>query len=92
VHREVPGVEIDEGATECPHCGLTYADLRTGLTYKEVRDMYWTSSTDSKDWKYKRRNTVLGKWRELKLSIWREHLYLCESLAVYEEMHGADHD
>ena len=61
----------------CPYCGLKYQDLRTGLTFADVKSMYWSSSEDSKDWKYKRRNTVLGKWREIKQQLWQRHLDGC---------------
>jgi hypothetical protein len=36
--------------------------------------MLWVDSSDPKDWKYKRRHTVLGMWRELKLQMWQQYL------------------
>jgi hypothetical protein len=75
--RRPPDVELDETATVCPHCGLKYKDFRTGLSFSEVRNLYWVSDPDSEAWKYKRRNTVLGKWREIKLEMWAAHLYGC---------------
>lgn len=63
----------------CPHCGLQYADFRTGLTYQDVYDMYWSGSDDPSDWKYKRRGTILGKWHQLKLEMWKRHLEGCEA-------------
>lgn len=46
---------------------MTYAEFRTGLTYRDVYGMLW-------DRKYKRRRTVLGKWRQIKLEMWDEFL------------------
>lgn len=69
---------------ECPWCGLAYRELRTGLTFKEVFAMLWSGSNDPADWRYKRRNTVLGKWHQIKREMWEEHLYVCEKQAEYE--------
>lgn len=69
----------------CSHCGLVYRDLRTGLTYPEVRMLLWVGDPDYKTWKYKRRHTVLGLWGQLKLVLWREHLEFCEKQAMYCE-------
>lgn len=63
---------------KCPHCGVGYRDFRTGLTYQEVYTMLWSSSEDSSNWRYKRRNTVLGLWHQIKVEMWEEHLHLCE--------------
>lgn len=71
---------------DCPFCGLRYRQFRTGLTYKDVFDMLWSGSADPKDWQYKRRGTVLGKWREIKLSLWGRHLDGC----AQEAAHGID--
>jgi len=71
---------------ECPYCGLRYDDLRTGLTYQEVYQMYWMYSSDPRDWKYKRRHTILGKWHQIKLEMWEEHIRACEGwVDCYEE-------
>lgn len=83
--RRDPRVDVDEDADVCEHCQLTYKAFRTGLTFSEVRNMYWVNSSDSKDWKYKRRNTVLGKWREIKIEMWVDHLYFCAGIALCEE-------
>jgi hypothetical protein len=48
---------------------LSYADFRTGLTYREVYYMIWGRQ-------YKRRHGVLGKWREIKLAMY--HAYLVD--------------
>lgn len=73
------------GGEKCEHCGLAYNDLRTGETYKSVREMLWSGSDDSSTWVYKRRNTVLGKWHEIKLVMWGEHLELCQRQADWLE-------
>lgn len=54
----------------CPICGVTYQKFRTGLTYPEVYMIVW-------DHPQKRRNTVLGRWREMKLGMWDEHIKQC---------------
>lgn len=78
-------LDVDVSVEACPHCGLRYRDMRTGLTFKEVRNMFWVSSEDSEDWQYKRRGSVLGKWNELKKDMWHDHLLLCASVAYCEE-------
>lgn len=61
-------------ADQCPHgCGLTYKKLRTGLQYDDVYELLKDHSEDKNDWTYKRRHTVLGKWFEIKQSMWDEH-------------------
>lgn len=90
--RRVPGVQVDENAEACVHCKLAYQRFRTGLTYSEVRDMLWVNSEDPDDWKYKRRNTVLGKWHEIKLEMWVEHLYGCAAENYGENTDGTTED
>ena len=70
---------------QCPHCGLKYKKLETGHTYQEVRMMLWLDDPDCTHWKYKRRNTVLGLWHQIKQSMWREHLLQCEHYAMWKE-------
>lgn len=55
----------------CDRCGLCYGAFRTGLTFKDVYHMIWNRP-------HKRRHGVLGAWRELKRSMWREHLDRCQ--------------
>lgn len=45
---------------------IDYDDFRTGLTFAEVRQMLWVHSDDPRDWRYKRRRTVLGLWHSIK--------------------------
>jgi hypothetical protein len=65
-------------AQDCVHCGLRYSDMRTGLTYKDVYEMFWSGSDDTSTWVNKRRGTVLGRWHQLKLELWERHIDLCE--------------
>lgn len=51
---------------------ITYAQFRTGLTFADARRMLWSNSSDSADWKHKRRGTVLGYMRSLKQQMWAE--------------------
>lgn len=61
----------------CPNCGISYGDFKTGYTYDEVYQMFWVSEYDSSKWKYKRRNTILGKWHQIKQEMWAHHLESC---------------
>lgn len=60
--------------TETP---VEYDSFRTGLNFREVRRMLWSSSPDPATWRYKRRRTVLGTWRSIKLSMY--DLYLSQN-------------
>lgn len=67
---------------ECSYCGFQYRNLRTGLTYQQVYEMLWSYNDDPSTWRYKRRHTVLGKWHQLKLELWAEHVEGCAALAA----------
>jgi hypothetical protein len=62
----------------CPYCDLKYTDFSTGYTYQDIYDMFWSTDSDPASWSYKRRNTILGQWHELKISLWGEHIYAHE--------------
>jgi hypothetical protein len=47
---------------------LSYQEFRTGYTYLDIYHMIYNR-------KYKRRNGVLGFWRELKQKMYQEYLY-----------------
>lgn len=64
----------------CPSCGQTYRDLRTDLTFTLVRRMLFTAGPGP--WRQKRRHSVLGFWRELKLQLWAYHLDACEDAEI----------
>lgn len=68
----------------CPHCGERYDDMRTGRTFKELRNEIISIGTDAKTGKtkYGRRHGVLGYWHELKMLYWDQHLAMCESAAA----------
>lgn len=61
----------------CPSCKLRYGQFKTGLTYRDVWDWLRTEGDDSSTWRYKRRNTVLGKWHQHKLELWELHKREC---------------
>lgn len=61
----------------CESCGMRYRNFRTGLTFSDVRMMLWVGSDDYTQWKYKRRNTVLGLWHALKQRMWDQHQWDC---------------
>ena len=62
----------------CSRCGykrpIKYEAFRTGFTFSEVSQMLWSASEDPADWKYKRRNTVLGTWRMMKKQMYDQYL------------------
>lgn len=68
----------------CPHCGLAYDDMRTGHTYSDIYQMFWSGNEDPSTWVNKRRHTVLGRWHQVKLSMWEEHLEICQRQYEYE--------
>ena len=47
---------------------ITYDEFRTGLSFKEVRDMLRYEQRP-----HITRHTVLGKWHEIKLSMYRSY-------------------
>ena len=61
---------------QCPVCGLAYHDFRTGLTFKDVREMLWTPGPPP--WRQKRRRSVLGFWHQIKQIQWSQHIDECE--------------
>lgn len=65
----------------CPVCGLEYRKLRTGLDFESVQQMMWVANDDPETWRYKRRHTVLGVWREIKIGMWARHLRECSEQA-----------
>jgi hypothetical protein len=58
---------------------IEYDAFRTGLTFRIVRQMLWVGSDDPRDWKYKRRHTVLGLWHQLKQQLYGEYLDRCDA-------------
>lgn len=70
----------------CSVCGISYDQFRTGLTYRDVYELFCTGSDDPVDWRYKRRHTVLGKWREIKQQMWREHVENCGATIVTKDI------
>lgn len=79
--------------TAC-RCGLTYSNLRTGLTFREVASWLWVGNPDRTTWRQKTRHTVLGKWREYKLEAWDAHVSTCsvEPYTAVEQADGASED
>jgi len=64
-------------------CGCTYAEHRLGLTFADARRMMWRASDDPADWRQKRRRSVLGFMRELKLQTWDAlHGHCAEAMAA----------
>lgn len=59
---------------KCPHCGITYEDMKTGLTYQDIVGMLWDYSIDPSRWRYKTRGVILGVWHQLKKSLWERHV------------------
>ncbi|HEY5955775.1 MAG TPA: hypothetical protein VIV60_04445 [Polyangiaceae bacterium] len=51
-----------------------YDEFRTGLTYRDVWEMFRDDNDDRGTWRYKRRGTVLGHWHEIKLQLYNQML------------------
>ena len=63
---------------DCPTCGLKYKDMKTGFDFRSIQDMLFVDSNDPKHWRHKGRHSVLGLWYEIKRSMWRDHLGMCQ--------------
>ena len=63
-------------------CGCTYEEFRLGMTFAEVRRMLWDQEDRNRPgwWRQKRRSSVLGYARELKLHAWDALHGYCEQL------------
>lgn len=61
-------------------CGATYDAMRTGMTYREVR-----RGMDPVRWIGRRRSSVLGYWRQMKLEMWDQMHSECLAAAEREE-------
>lgn len=53
-------------------CGCTYEDFRLGMTFGDVVKMMWDQEDPNRPgwWRQKRKKSVLGYMRELKLHAW----------------------
>lgn len=68
---------------KCPSCGVSYQKFRTGLRFSDIVAWFFVNSDDSKDWRYKRRRTILGAWHGAKLEGWEMHKQECAQQAEY---------
>lgn len=70
-------MDLKEGNSIIP-----YHKFRTGLSYQDVADMVWSYSNDPADWPKshhtRRRNTVLGKWHQIKQEMYEQYLLAFE--------------
>lgn len=62
-------------------CGCTYQEFITGMTFGDVRRMMRDQEDPNRPgwFRQKRRHSVLGYWRELKLKLWDMTHSYCES-------------
>lgn len=61
----------------------SYENFRTGLTFRDVRgilDMEKRRKYDNGEYMWITRHTVLGKWHEIKLRMYREEKEYIESI------------
>lgn len=61
-------------------CGCAYDDFRLGMTFADARRMLWDQEDPTRSgwWRQKRRHSVLGLLRELKIhAFYAVHRY-CE--------------
>jgi len=71
---------------ECPTCGTTYGAFRTGFTWRDVWLFFWTPQDAPPDeWKRKSRGVILGRWFEIKQSMWKQHVEECAEQRAFEE-------
>lgn len=65
-------------------CGCTYEAFRLGMTFADVRRMLWDQEDPNRPgwWRQKRRNSVLGYARELKLLAWSACHGYCDMKAA----------
>ena len=68
----------------CEVCGMTYKEMKTGLDFGAVQDMLFVESNDPQFWRQKGRSSVLGVWFEIKRSMWRDHLEMCDDQPAQE--------
>lgn len=63
-------------------CGGTYEEHRTGLTFRDVRRMMFDQDDPNRQgwWRQKRRRSVLGFWRELKIHMWDQMHGYCTQM------------
>lgn len=61
-------------------CGCTYEEFRLGMTFAEARHMLWDQPDPNRPgwFRQKRRSSVLGTLRELKLHAWSVAHGYCE--------------
>ena len=64
-------------------CGETYENFRLGMSFRDVRRMLWDQEDPRRPgwWRQKRRSSVLGYSRELKLHAWSVAHGYCEAVA-----------
>ena len=64
---------------ECPWCGAKYKRFRTGFTFTDVRRQFWKNTSNREEWKRISRHTVLGRWHEIKRTMWADHIEQCKA-------------
>lgn len=70
--------------SKCDVCDLEYDDFKTGETFQTVLDSLWVGIDDPEYWNYKGRHSVLGRWHEIKQTMWKDHLAQCEEGEGYD--------
>jgi hypothetical protein len=48
------------------------------MRYEDVFAEFWVADNDSSKWVYKRKGTILRRWRQIKQDMWRAHISECE--------------
>jgi len=58
-------------------CDVEYKDFKTGFNFNDIRQMLWNESQEKRnkenEYMFITRHTVLGRWHEIKLRMWKEH-------------------
>jgi hypothetical protein len=78
-------------ADKCDVCGITYRQLNTGMSYRDIWALFVDNHEDTSLWRYKRRHTILGKWHQIKKELWRYHTEVaCPNSRDYEREQCGD--
>lgn len=82
--RVHPAAVMNPDPGDCPNCGMSYQELKTGLDFGAVKDMLWIQDSDPAFWRHKGRGSVLGLWYEIKRGMWADHLEMCGGRPISE--------
>ena len=74
-------------------CGVEYNEFRTGLTFRDVSQMLHLEADrkyNQGEYMFITRHTVLGRWHEIKMKMWKEWCEIGEEQIEYENIEIED--